>query len=122
MHIRALESCVALDDIRRAMHRTMSFLSQKERSYTARQIAFAAIACLSWVREHHLSMIASTEVVVSIITCVDPDRLFCIEQRSEKPAIDSLTSNSLFLVSWYRVKVGKIHEFWDGFVEEDEVT
>ena len=67
-------------------------------------------------------MVASTEVIVSIITCVDPDRLFGVEQRSEKPAIDSLTSNSLFFVPGYRVQVGKIHEFWDRFVKEDEVA
>ena len=67
-------------------------------------------------------MVASTEVVVSIITSVDPNRFFGFEQRSEKPAIDSLTSNSLFLVPCYRVQIGKIHEFWDRFVEEDEVA
>ena len=67
-------------------------------------------------------MIPSTKVIVSIISSIDPNRFLGLERGSEKIAIDSLTSNSLFLVSWYRVKVGKIHEFWDGFVEEDEVA
>ena len=67
-------------------------------------------------------MVASTEVIVSIITSVDPDCFLCIKRSSEKAAINSLTPNSLFFVSRYRVKVGKIHEFWDGFVKEDEVT
>ena len=67
-------------------------------------------------------MIPSTEVIVSIVSSVDPYDFFGLQCYREKTIINSMASNGLLLVARNLIQVRLGHELRDRLVQEDKVV
>ena len=79
MHICALLSSLTFDNVRNSVNRAIVLQGQIEGSGTTRKRALSTEARFSCIGEHHLVMVSTTVVIISIIAGIDPDNLLCFE-------------------------------------------
>ena len=96
--------------------------SESECANASWKLACSPVARLARIGEHHLAVVSSTEIVINIVARVDPDQLFRLDTSCEQACVDGMTADSLVLVARDFIIIRQVHELWDRFVEENEVT
>ena len=86
------------------------------------KLASPTVSRFSRIREHHLAVVPSTEIVINIVTCVDPDRLLRLNTGCKQTCVDGMAADSLVLGARNVIIIRQVHELWDRFVEENEVA
>ena len=75
MHICALLSSLSFDNVRNSVDRAIVLQGKIEGSDAAGKRAFSTEARFACIGEHHLVMVSTTVVIISIIAGIDPDNL-----------------------------------------------
>ena len=122
MHLCALLSSLTLDNVGESVEVIAAAQSESESANAPWKLACSSVSRFARIGEHHLAVVSSAEVVINIVTRVDPDRLLRLDAGSEQACVDGVTADSLVLVALNVIIIRQVHKLWNRFVEENEVA
>ena len=96
--------------------------SESESANAPWKLACSSVSRFARIGEHHLAVVSPTEIVISIVTRIDPDQFLGLDTSCEQACVDGMTADSLVLVARDIIIIRQVHELWNRFVEENEVA